>query len=245
LARRLAESPRYAVLDADAAGHNALGDPDVKAAVVQRFGPSVLGEDGTIRRSSLAAEVFGETPAHRQAKSDLEAIVHPAIRHALKTQIDQAHRRGPDKPESTEAKLGSRPDVNPAAPAALLLDAAVLLEAGWRDVCDAVVFVDAPEPIRQRRVAENRGWPPDELGRRQISQLDLEQKRRAADFVVDNSGRLETAAEALRRIVEQVIERTAGNTAERNTAEKSIAPTEVESVEIDPAERTRPSPAPR
>jgi dephospho-CoA kinase len=218
LARRLAESPRYAVLDADAAGHNALGDPEVKAAVVRRFGPGVLGEDGEISRPALAAEVFGDTPGHHRARADLEAIVHPAIRYALKTQIAQVAQAHSPRPDA------------PSAPAALLLDAAVLLEAGWQDVCDAVVFIDAPEPTRQRRVAENRGWSPDELRRRQASQFDLEQKRRAADFVVDNSGRLEPAVEALRRVVEHVIERAAGN---------DVAPAEVVSTE-----RTRPSPAP-
>jgi dephospho-CoA kinase len=220
LARRLAESPRYAVLDGDAAGHNALRDPQVKGAVTRRFGSGVLDEDGEIRRSALAAEVFGETERHHQARIDLEAIVHPAIRHALRTQIAQAHQRAQQQePQPEPGRNGANP-ANQTQPAALLLDAAVLLEAGWRDVCDAVVFIDAPQAIRQHRVAENRGWSPEELRRRQASQLDLEHKRQAADFVVDNSGRLETAAEALRRIVELVIERTAENAAE-NAAENT------------------------
>jgi dephospho-CoA kinase len=68
----------------------------------------------------------------------------------------------------------------------VLLDAAVLLEAGWHQRCDAVVFVDASPAVRQRRVATRSGWSLEELQKREASQLDLEEKRRRSDLTISN-----------------------------------------------------------
>ena len=72
-------------------------------------------------------------------------------------------------------------------PEAVLLDAALLLEAGWRDECDAVVFIETAFEDRLRRVQASRGWDARELQQREVIQLDLQSRRDAADFVIDNS----------------------------------------------------------
>ena len=87
----------------------------------------------------------------------------------------------------------------------MLLDAAVLLEAGWRPLCDAVVFVDTPLEQRKERVSRTRGWTGEQLASRESSQLSLEQKRMEADYVVDNSRGLDQAALQLERVLQQVI----------------------------------------
>ena len=69
-----------------------------------------------------------------------------------------------------------------------MLDAAVLLEAGWDDLCDRIVFVDAPRAERLRRVKAARGWSEETVEARERSQWPAEQKRRRADWIVTNDG---------------------------------------------------------
>jgi dephospho-CoA kinase len=162
----VAAHANVAVIDADQLGHTALTCESVKQALGQRFGQAIFDANGMILRSEIARRVFGETEQHKEARRDLERIVHPAIEQQLADLIDRAHRDGRD---------------------GILLDAAVLLEAGWQDRCDAIVFVDAPEDVRRNRVAARSGWSADELQRREASQLPLEEKRRRSDIVISNA----------------------------------------------------------
>jgi dephospho-CoA kinase len=182
LAQWLTHRLRIALIDADAAGHRALLQPGVKEQIRRRFGDAVFDADGNVRRDRLARKVFGTDAAHRSAKRDLEDIVHPVIRGDLRQQIDEARQSAVD---------------------IVLLDAAVLLEAEWNPLCDAIVFLDTPVEQRRARVQASRGWSADELARREESQLPLAEKRAAADFVVDNSGTLDEAGEQLLRFLRE------------------------------------------
>lgn len=180
VARRAAERYGFAVFDADRAGHRALGEPEVKDRIRGRFGDSVFDAAGAVDRSAIAKLVFGPTAGHAAAKADLEAITHPFIRRDFELAI---------------ADAGEAP--------ALLLDAAVLLETGWREACDIVIFIDVPESIRKERVAA-RGWTEAEWARREASQLPLEEKRRRSGAVVNNAGLLDASAEELAAAVERL-----------------------------------------
>jgi len=160
-----------AVLNADTAGHRALELPEVKERIREQFGPDVFDAAGTVVRSRLARQVFGNGEPEQAARRQLEQIVHPVIRRDLEQQMESAS----------------------LAHDLILLDAAVALESGWKDVCDVFVFVDVPTAIRQERVLQTRGWSADELARREASQMPVAEKRRAADVIIDNSGSVETA----------------------------------------------------
>lgn len=175
-------------ISGDEAGHRALKLAHVREQIRQRFGDSVFDENGEVVRPALGRVVFGPTPDHQQARRDLEAIVHPEIRHILESQIAEAR-----------ATAGVR---------AILLDAAVLLESGWRDVCDFVVFVDTPADVRVRRVKEGRGWSEENLRKRELSQWPLDRKRAASDHVVDNSGSLDEAARQLNQVLDTILLQT-------------------------------------
>lgn len=215
VAREYADRFAALVLDGDRTGHDVLNREDVREQIRQRFGAEVFDTDGRVSRSKLAREVFGEEQHLQQARSDLEQILHPAIRKRFDTQIEEARSAG-----SCEA---------------VLLDAAVLLEAGWQDRCDAVVFVDTPADVRRRRILTERGWSEDELYRREASQLPLEEKRRRSDYRIDNSQSLAEAVRQLKEYIDATIARCAGqdchsspedlSTAEgRSTAEDSKPP---------------------
>jgi dephospho-CoA kinase len=167
------------VLSGDEAGHEALRQPEVRARVVERWGPGVLDAQGEVDRRRLAGRVFGE-PAERRA---LEAMVWPWIGRRLREQVAAAR---------------ADPGVK-----FVLLDAAVLLEAGWNDVCDWLVYVHAPRAVRVRRLAGQRGWSAKEVEAREQAQLSLTDKARRADFALDNSG----PPEALARQVDDLLPR--------------------------------------
>jgi dephospho-CoA kinase len=170
-AARLLADRGAAVIDADAVGHELLEDPSIRDRVVERFGAGVLegspsGGAGPSRisRRALAAIVFGEAAALR----DLEAILHPAMRDRFLRTIQRLTREG--------------------GRTCIVLDAAVLLEAGWDDLCDRIAFVDAPRPERLRRVKQSRGWSEATLESRERAQWPVEAKRQHADWIITNEG---------------------------------------------------------
>ena len=147
-------------VDADQHARSVSERPEVLAEVENALGPGLV-VDGHLDRAAIAALVFRDPGA----RAKLEAILHPRIRAAVLTELAHARRAG----ES------------------VLLDVPLLLEGGLVAECQHVVFVDAPDAVRERRAA-GRGWTPDELARREAAQLPLAQKRARADFVIDNSG---------------------------------------------------------
>ena len=156
--------------------------PPVKTQIKTRFGESVFSKEGDIDRRALGAKVFG--PENRQALHDLESIVHPEIRRQL-GQLIESHR------VAGEVQ-------------AIILDAAVMLEAGWDPLTSTIVFLDVPYEQRLERI-QSRGWSESELKSRESSQLPLDEKRNRAHEVIDNSGDLEEAARQLERIIDKLI----------------------------------------
>jgi dephospho-CoA kinase len=154
------------VIVGDRIGHEALRQPQIKAQIVGRWGNDILNEAGEVARSKLAAVVFSDA-AQRQA---LEVLVFPWITARLEEQVAAAR-------------------LDPAV-RFVVVDAAVLLEAGWNSCCDCIVFVHAPRSVRLRRLARQRGWSEREVDARARAQQSLTDKVSRADFVIDNSGSL-------------------------------------------------------
>ncbi len=171
------------ILDADKAGHDVLTHVAVQDQIRQRFGDEVFNAQGQVNRQALAKLVFGSDPQQQQARLDLNRIVHPGIQTQLLETIRQAS-----------------PDLD-----VIVLDAAVMVEAGWDQLCDAVVFIDSSWESRLARV-QTRGWTEEDLRRREASQLSLEQKRQRANIVIDNSKNLDDAVQQLRRFIDQLCE---------------------------------------
>jgi dephospho-CoA kinase len=174
-----------AVIVADAEGHRLLDDGPIQRAIVERFGPGVLAErhDGKgpsarIDRRKLGAIVFADSGA----LEDLESILHPRMRQEFVAVIDAARRPGAGVPF-------------------IVLDAAVLLEARWDDLCDVVVFVDAPPDQRQQRVARERGWDLGTLRARERAQWPDDQKRACADYVIKNDGDCDHLSDEVDRLI--------------------------------------------
>ncbi len=168
-----------AVIDADQVGHQVLGRPEVVAAIAKQW-PEAINEQGQIDRKRLAEKVFDPSDG-RQELGKLEAITHPLIGQEIDAQI---------------AALREQHAV------AVVLDAPVLLEAGWSSKCDRVVFVVVPFEVRQQR-ASRRGWQPDEIQKRERSQRTLEEKQNESTDIIDNSGDEDLTREQVRRLWKQ------------------------------------------
>jgi len=154
------------VIAGDQLGHEALRQSDTIERLVGRWGRTILDPAGNIDRARISALVFADEDERRA----LEAVIHPYIERRLIEQLREAA-------EDPSCRF-------------IVLDAAVLLEAGWQRYCTMVVFVDAPREERLARLARFRGWSEAELTERERAQLSLADKKARADLVIDNSGSL-------------------------------------------------------
>ena len=148
-AKRLGEWGAH-VIDADQLGHRAyLKDTPAFHAVVAAFGGDTVGEDGEIDRRVLGGKVFGD-PAKLKLLTD---IVWPAIRDLAADEIQSVQSAEPER--------------------IIVLEAAVLLEAGWQDLVDEIWATVVDRAAVEARID---------------AQLSNAQRRAAASRVIDNSG---------------------------------------------------------
>ncbi len=168
------------VLTADEFGHEALRQKEIKAALVRRWGPGILNDDGEIDRRQVAALVFANADERRA----LEKLVFPFIGRRIDEEI---------------ARARGDPSVR-----FVILDAAVMLESGWDRRCDWIVYVHAPRAQRWQRVLQTRGWTEQEVRARARAQWPLTDKATRADFVVDNSGEEDYLKKQVDKLLEQL-----------------------------------------
>jgi len=187
----LFEASGAVVIDADLVGHELLNDPRVCSQIVDRFGTGALSEKNAgpelpsvIDRKALGTIVFADPTA----RHDLETILHPRMRASFEAVIERESNS-----KKTEKSM-------------VVLDAAILLEAGWDDLCDLIVFVDAPRDERMRRVQAQRGWSWDVFEAREAAQWPCDKKRRRADLVITNDAGVDGLKERVQRILARLAE---------------------------------------
>lgn len=170
-AARLLEKLGAVVIDADAIVHElqAPGSPMVRA-IAEALGPDVVDESGALDRKAVAARVFAD-PAARKKLTD---VVHPPTIAEMGRRLEAAKKAG--------------------APV-VVLDIPLLLEgrkagtgSGALFDYDAIVLAYAPEDVQIERAAARDDSSREEVAARVRAQLSIEEKRRMADHVIDNSG---------------------------------------------------------
>lgn len=150
-------------VDADAIAHTVLRKPLIVRRLVQLLGEGILDARGEIDRGRLAALAFPKSGQRTRALDHLEEVTHPVIHASAVRKI---------------AKLHEDPTVK-----AIVIDAPLLLEAGWAPMCDLIVFIDTPDAVRLER-AMSRGWSREHFRAREATQLALEEKRLQATHMV-------------------------------------------------------------
>lgn len=151
-------------LDADEFAREVVrpGQPALEQ-IREVFGPSILRGDGTLDRARLGAHVF-QTPS---ALASLEAILHPAIRLAVATALEERIQAG--------ATI-------------IVYEAALLLEKRLEDQMDKVLVVTAPMESKRSRVRSRDGLAAEEFDARIRQQMAAELQARKADIVLQNDG---------------------------------------------------------
>jgi dephospho-CoA kinase len=175
-----------AVIDADRVGHGVIQTPAVRDALVERWGRRILGDDGRVNRAAVAEIVFED----EGELAFLNGLMHPAIAERIARRIDE---------------LQQQDDVP-----AIVLDAAVMLEAGWDHQCDTLVFVDAPADERFARVRAVRGWDEDRWRERENSQFSIDRKAASCDHRVRNSSSESHLREQVRTLFHRLVHNADG-----------------------------------
>jgi dephospho-CoA kinase len=170
-------------IDADKVGHDvyAPGTPGCDA-VVAAFGRDVVAADGTIDRKKLGAKVFADPLALER----LNAIVHPRIAEEINEHIRYVRSRGLDSP--------------------IVVEAAVLIEAGWQWLVDEVWVVTSDHERAVERVMASRGLSRGEVERRIASQISDAERTAGASCIIKNDGTLEELRAAVERCWRERVE---------------------------------------
>ena len=171
------------VIDADEAAH-AVYQPGTPGfdAVVTEFGGE-YARDGRIDRGRLGALVFHDEGARRR----LNAIVHPLVREWMAAR-------------TAEAAMRDAGVVVQAVP--------LLFENGLERLYQSIVLVYVPEDVQLRRLVEGRGLKPDRALGMIASQMPIDEKRKLAHHVIDNSGTVESTRRQVERLWEQTLRAT-------------------------------------
>lgn len=146
--------------------------------MVELFGTGILDKDGCIDKGKLAARIFIE----KEVLEKVNAIVHPAVRKYLEEAVEKA-----EEEEKTEL---------------FFIEAALLIENGYRDFVDEMWYIYASDEVRRKRLEKNRGYTKEKIAGIMANQLSEDSFRKNSDFVIDNSGELNNAYSQIRKRLE-------------------------------------------
>ena len=154
------------IIDADEIGHEVLeSESQARGQVLAAFGHSILGADGSIDRRKLGKLVFSD----RAALSRLNRIMHPRIFRLVKARLEQYRQQDADL---------------------VVIEAPLLIEAGWVTIVDRVWVITADRDIILARL-EKAGVPREEAMARIRSQLPDKERLKRADVTINNDYGLE------------------------------------------------------
>jgi dephospho-CoA kinase len=151
------------VVDADAIVHDVQrpGTP-VFEAMVERFGPGIVAEDGTLDRAAVADIAFGDP----EALAALNAIVHPAVGAEIARRMRE---------------LSSTDHV-------VVLDVPLMVESRGRYPVAGLLVVDVDPEVAVKRLVDQRGMREQDVRARMARQASREERLARADRVIDNGG---------------------------------------------------------
>jgi dephospho-CoA kinase len=175
------------VIQADEISHQLMQPGQaVYREVVAHFGAEILNPDGGVNRVRLAELAFSSKPSRVQ---ELNQIVHPAVIRREEEWMEQVSQRDPQ--------------------AVAMVEAALILEAGMATGLDRLVVVTCRPEQRIERWARRLNVDEEtarrEVTRRMAAQLPDEEKIKAADYVVDNSGSLDETRRQVKKIYAQLL----------------------------------------
>lgn len=163
---------------ADLVAHD-LMEPGAKSymEIVERFGDSIVQEDGAIDRQKLGSIVFADEKKLEQ----LNGITHPNVKEEIKRRIAKIRKKG-------EASM-------------IVLEAALLIESGYEDIYDELWYIYVNRETRYERLKEGRGYTREKTDSIMNNQLSEEEFRAHAQVIIDNSYDIEQTKKQIHEIL--------------------------------------------
>lgn len=181
--RRMFEKLGAKVLDADALYHHLLlphaNQPSPLATEIGQLFPGVLEQDGTINRKELGARAFVDA----QQREKLEKLTHPKIAQAFTNAVVELERSGVER---------------------VIYDVPLLYEKQLDRGMQGVIVVWVPADLQRQRLRLRDGLSDSAIDARIVAQLSLDEKRRRATWVIDNSGSVTQTEEQVRKIYQEL-----------------------------------------
>ena len=163
------------VIDTDQIAREVVqpGSPALQS-LRERYGESILDDDGSLRREQLGEIVFA-SPAEKEW---LEQLLHPLIKARADELAQQASEQGT---------------------AVVVFDVPLLLESGWDKNVDQVWVVYVPPAVQRQRLALRDGFSESAVSARLAAQWPIDKKVQQADLVIDNAGTLDQTRRQVER----------------------------------------------
>jgi dephospho-CoA kinase len=169
-----------AVVDADALSREVV-EPgrDAWKEIVQTFGAEVLQPDQTLDRQKLRATIFNNPGARKQ----LESIIHPRVRASAEERINQHAASGYE---------------------VVVYEVPLLFEGNLHEWLRPVILVACDISIQKQRLQQRDGLSPEAAQKHIDAQMSLEEKRRLADYVIENDGSLEDLERQVQTVLKKI-----------------------------------------
>lgn len=140
--------------------------------IIEQFGSEMIGKNGELDREKLAAVIFQD----EKKRKILNGIVHPEVKKWVRQDIIEKKKMGVPL---------------------YVIEAALLPEAGYEDICDEMWYIYTEENVRRDRLKKSRGYSDEIISRMMLSQSPESVFREACRIVIDNSGDFEKTKEQI------------------------------------------------
>ena len=170
------------VIDADKIAHELLDKKNVQDKIVDLFGKNILDSGGKIDRKKLADIVFADA----DKLLSLNSIVHPLVLSRAEQLIKRYNQQNQVK--------------------AIVLDMPLLVEAGWAERCDKLIFVDCGRQLRVNRARKLGILGENKLKIRENFQISLDKKIDIADNMIDNNSDFSGLAKQVADIFSNIVD---------------------------------------
>lgn len=174
---RMFEELGAVVIDADVLARKVV-EPGRPAwdKIVAHFGEKVLNEDKTLNRTAIGQIIFNDEMERKR----LESIIHPRVLEEEQKAIYDIRKKYPD--------------------ALIILSVPLLMESGHHKICDRIVVVSVDEETHIQRLMKRDNFSREEAVKRISAQMPLSEKLKYADYVIDNSGKIEETEKHVRNV---------------------------------------------
>ena len=173
------------IIDADLISRNILNDKNLLTLVFEHFGDSVKNVDGSLNRKALGNIVFNDD----NKLIELNSLTHPRIKENIIDEIEVLKLRNKE---------------------VIVIDAPLLIEGGYLEMVDKLLVITCNNEIQISRILKRDNCTREEALGRINSQISQEEKVKYADYIIDNSGSIESLGQKVNEFLMYIKENWSG-----------------------------------